>query len=151
MRTQQLAENGTRTFALVFDIGEEVIAGLLEAARRHGLGASEFKAIGAFRDVALGYWDWNSREYNRIPVDEQVEVLSLLGNITLDEAGEYRVHAHVVIGKADGTAHGGHLLEAHVRPTLEVILTETPEYLRRRHDERTGLSLLAAAGSPRAE
>ena len=70
-----------------------------------------------------------------------MEVLSLVGDIALD--GEVpRVHAHVVVGKADGSAHGGHLLEAHVWPTLEVLLVTTPDHLRRRFDPETGLALI---------
>jgi hypothetical protein len=53
-----------------------------------------------------------------------------------------RLHAHVVVGKRDGTAHGGHLLQARVRPTLEVILTESASYLARRHDPESGLALI---------
>ena len=68
---------------------------------------------------------------------EQVEVLSLIGDIA---AG--KVHAHVVLGKRSGAACGGHLLAARVRPTLEVILTESPGHLQRKHDPATGLSLI---------
>jgi predicted DNA-binding protein with PD1-like motif len=68
-------------------------------------------------------------------------VLSLVGDIALDGL-EPKVHAHVVVGKADGTAHGGHVLEAHVWPTLEVIITTSPAHLRRKHDPETGLALL---------
>ncbi len=89
----------------------------------------------------LGYFDWQRKEYRRIPIDEQVEVLNLTGNIAL-EGGEPKLHSHIVLGKADGTAHGGHLLEAHVRPTLEVIVTESPRHLERRSDPETGLALL---------
>jgi uncharacterized protein len=81
------------------------------------------------------------RKYAPIPIDEQAEVLSLLGDIA-DEDGEPLVHAHAVLGLRDGTTRGGHLLEAHARPTLEVLLTESPEFLERRHDPATGLSLI---------
>ena len=58
------------------------------------------------------------------------------------ENGVPKVHAHVVVGKADATAHGGHLVEGVVRPTLEVVITETPAYLRRRFDAQSGLALI---------
>jgi predicted DNA-binding protein with PD1-like motif len=74
-------------------------------------------------------------------VEEQVEVLSLVGDIAL-EGGQPRVHAHVVVGKRDGTAHGGHLLDARVRPTLEVILVQPPAHLRRRYDPDSRLALI---------
>jgi uncharacterized protein len=135
-------ENGRRAFALVFDIGDEVSAGLLAFAESQRLDSSHFTAIGALQDVVLGYWDWNSKTYQRIPLREQVEVLSLIGNVTLGPTGTPRIHAHIVVGKSDGTAHGGHLLEAHVRPTLEVVLLESPAHLRRTTDPKTGLALL---------
>jgi hypothetical protein len=105
------------------------------------LSAAEFTGIGAFSAAVLGYFDWQRKDYTRIPVDEQVEVLSLTGNIALAD-GEPKLHPHVVVGKADGSAHGGHLLEAHVRPTLELIVTESPAHLQRRSDPETGLALI---------
>ena len=89
----------------------------------------------------VAYFDWRTKDYRNVPIDEQVEVLSLVGDITVD-AGKPKVHAHVVVGKADATAHGGHLVEAHVRPTLEVILTEMPRHLQRRVDAKSGLHLI---------
>lgn len=142
MRVRAVRGQGERTFAVVFDTGDEVTEGLLAVAREHRLDGAHFTAIGAFQDVTLGYWDWKRKEYDRIPVTEQVEVLSLVGNIAVAPSGGPMIHAHVVIGKSDGTAHGGHLLGAHVRPTLEVIVTESPDYLRRRIDAATGLALL---------
>jgi len=105
------------------------------------LSGSHLTAIGALSDVTLGYFDRARKDYKRIPLAEQVEVLALVGDIALDQ-GEPKVHAHIVVGKGDGAAHGGHLLEAHVWPTLEVILVESPEHLRRETDEETGLALI---------
>jgi predicted DNA-binding protein with PD1-like motif len=141
MKAKLIQEQGERTYAVIFQTGDEVASGLLEFARRQQLAGSHFTAIGAFQDVVLGYFDWETKEYRKIPVREQVEVLSLVGDVAL-EKGEPKVHAHVVVGKSDGTAHGGHLLEANVRPTLEVILTESPRHLRRRHDPESGIALI---------
>ena len=60
--------------------------------------------------------------------------------------GKPKVHAHVVVGERDGSAHGGHLLEARVRPTPEVVLTESPAYLVREHDPQSGLALIRIRG-----
>jgi uncharacterized protein len=141
MKAKLIHEEGEQTFAVVFATGDEAMTGLLAFAKQQGLAASRFTGIGAFSDVTLGYFDWERKDYKRIPLREQLEVLSLVGDVTLDE-GEPKVHAHVVVGKADGTAHGGHLLEAHVRPTLEVLLVESPKHLRRTHDAETGLALI---------
>lgn len=90
----------------------------------------------------LGYFDVERKEYEKMPVEEQVEVLSLVGDITSKEDGEPQVHAHVVLGRSDSTTRGGHLLEGYVRPTLEVILVESPKHLRREWDEEVGLALI---------
>jgi predicted DNA-binding protein with PD1-like motif len=114
-------EGGRKTFAVIFDKGDEAKKGLTDFAKREGLGVSQITAIGAFSDVTLGYFDRQKMEYLKIPVREQVEVLSLLGDIVADK-GEPSVHAHVVAaGKRDGSTVGGHLLEAHVWPTLKAV------------------------------
>ena len=135
-------ENGQKTFVLVFDAGDGVMEGLMSFAKENGLDAANFTALGAFSDAALGYFDMERKEYEEIPVREQVEVLSLVGTIAPKESGEPQVHAHAVLGRSDGTTRGGHLLEARVRPTLEVVLDESPEHLRRETDPETGLPLL---------
>lgn len=142
MKTRLLSENGNhRTFAFVFDSGDSVMDGLLRFATARQLEGASFTAIGAFERVTLGYFDVGRKEYAPIDLNEQVEVLSLSGNVALGPDGP-KVHAHVVVGRSDGTAWGGHLLSARVRPTLEVIVTETSEGLRRRIDRATGLPLL---------
>ena len=134
-------QQGEKTFVLIFDTGDEVVSGLLDFTRNHHLDSSHFTALGACSDVVVGYFDWEKKEYTRIPLPEQVEVLTLVGDIALGQ-GEPKVHAHVVVGKADGTAHGGHLIEAHVRPTLEVVLVESPQHLQRQSDPESGLALI---------
>jgi predicted DNA-binding protein with PD1-like motif len=145
MKSTAIGEGG-ETYVLVFDKGDEVMENLAEFASERELTAGHFTAIGAFSDVTLGFLDPETKEYAPISVDEQVEALSLVGDISL-ENGERRVHAHVVVGKRDGRAYGGHLLEAHVWPTLEVVLTESPAHLRRRVDAETGLPLIALEDS----
>jgi uncharacterized protein len=138
----RVLEQGRRsTYAVIFEKGDEFIARLTSWAKEKNLGGSHFTAIGAFREVTLGYFNREKKDYQKIPIREQVEVLSLIGDIALKD-GDPQVHAHVVVGKADGSAHGGHILEARVWPTLEVILTESPKHLCRKFDPETGLALI---------
>lgn len=136
-----LLRPGERTFAVVFETGDEFIAGLTGFAKENNLAASHFTAIGTFRDARLAYFQIEEKEYKPIPVNEQVEVLALIGNITLYD-GEPKVHAHVVVGRPDGTVLGGHILEAHVRPTLEVMIVETASHLQRTFNPEIGLPLI---------
>jgi hypothetical protein len=144
MNSKLLDSTGQKTFALVFDKGDEVVAGLTAFARAQKVGAAHFTAIGAFSEVTLGYFDRGLKDYKKMPLKEQVEVLSLIGDIALDGEAP-KVHAHVVVGLSDGAARGGHLLEGRVWPTLEVILVESPRFLRKRHDPETGLALIDPA------
>jgi predicted DNA-binding protein with PD1-like motif len=141
MKFKLINETGEKTFALIFDKGDEVIGLLKKFAEDERLLTSHFSGIGALRDVVLGFFDPLRKEYKKIPVREQVEVLSMNGDITI-QGGSPKIHAHVVIGKSDGTAHGGHLMEAHVFPTLELILMESPKFMMRRFDAETGLALI---------
>ncbi len=138
------ADNGMRTFAVVFDKDDDVREMLMEFALANRFADAQLTAIGAFSEVTLGYFDRQRKDYRRIPINEQVEVLSLAGNVVLKD-GKPELHAHVVVGKADGSANGGHFLGGRVWPTLEMILTELPEHLRRTHDEQTGLALIRLA------
>lgn len=141
MKSKLLNDGEQKTWALILDKGDDPITELKQFAQKEKLGGSHFTAIGAFSETTLGYFNWESKEYEKIPINEQVEVISLMGDIAVKD-GQPQVHAHVVLGKRDGTAHGGHLLEASVRPTLEVILTESPTHLRKKHDAETGLALI---------
>jgi predicted DNA-binding protein with PD1-like motif len=142
MQSRVIQEENPRTWAIIFKTGDELASGLGNFAKENGLTSSSFKGLGAFENAVLGYFDWERKDYKKIPIREQVEVLSLIGDVAVDQ-GEPSVHAHIVVGKSDGTAHGGHLLEAHVRPTLEIVLTETPGHLRKAYDPESGLALIS--------
>jgi len=141
MRWKQI-EDEPKTFVLVFETGDEIASVLQQFARGQRLGGSSFEAIGALSHAKLGWLNWETKRYDPACVlDEQVEVLSLIGDIALRD-GEPQVHAHMVVGRADGTAHGGHLLEARVRPTCELILTESPIRLQKKLDPESGIALI---------
>jgi predicted DNA-binding protein with PD1-like motif len=137
-------DQGQRTFAVVLAPGEEAFSSLSSFAKERKLSAAQISAIGAFSEATLQYFDWETKKYNDIPVREQVEVASLLGDIALSPEGEPALHLHAVLGRRDGQAIAGHLAKATVRPTLEVIVTESPAHLRKKHDAVSGLALIDA-------
>ncbi len=151
MRALEVAAAPLRTWVVVFEPGEDPIAGLTGWARDAGVDGAGFTAIGAFEEADIGWFDLDARDYHENAVRRQVEVLSLVGDITagVEPGDDPKVHAHVVLGARDGSAHGGHLLRAAVRPTLEVVVSETPTTLRRRHDAATGLALIDLEASAR--
>src|SRR5262245_41427489 len=142
MRSAILDEHEPKTHLLVFDPGEEVMKGLLAFVKREGLAAGHLTAIGAVSDAVLGFFDRQAKDYRRIPQQGQAEVLSMIGDVALKEDGQPGVHVHAVLGLPDGSTRGGHLIEARVWPTLEVVLTESPRHLRRTFRPDLGLALI---------
>ena len=131
-----------KTYALIFETGDELATGLSQFASEQKLAGSSFKAIGAFSAVKLAWFNWQTKKYQpSVVLAEQVELLSLVGDIALKD-GKPQVHAHAIVGRSDGTAHGGHLVEAYVRPTCEVVLTESPEHMQKQIDPESGLALI---------
>ena len=100
MKIRQLDDlEGRRTFVMVCETGDDPVEALTAAAKRFDLRAASLSGIGAFSAVTLGFFDHARRDYRRRVIREQVEVVSLIGNVALDR-GEPRVHAHVVVGRS---------------------------------------------------
>lgn len=130
-----------RTFVITFAQGDEPVSLLTGFARQEQLAGCQVTAIGACERCVVGYFDRDHKRYRRIAIEEQAEVLSLLGDIAHSDDGPV-VHLHAVLGLCDGTTRGGHLLEASVWPTLELIVQEWPAHLCKRFDPHVGLALI---------
>ncbi len=146
MQSKLLHEaGGQRTFAVILASGDEVLSGLQEFVQRENIHTATLTAIGALSSAVLNYFDWEKKKYVKIPVREQVEVATLMGDVADDPKGQPTLHIHIVLGTRNGSAKAGHLGEGHVRPTLEVIVTESPAHLRKVKDDETGLALIRPA------
>jgi predicted DNA-binding protein with PD1-like motif len=142
MKVQLLsAIHGRKTYAVIFSKGDEAFSGLADFARQYHVTAAHFTAIGALESAKLAWFDPTRKMYKQISIDSQVEVLSMMGDIALYK-GKPVIHTHMVVGLPDGTTRGGHVLEAHVRPTLEVMVTVEPNAMHRRLNPETDLTLI---------
>lgn len=130
-----------KTYAIIMDNGDEVTEQLMAFANEENVNASQFTAIGAFSEAVTGFFDFSIKDYRKTTFKEQMEVLVLTGDISIYK-DQYKIHAHVVLGGKDGAAHGGHLVKGIVHPTLEIILNESPEYLKREMDRDSGIPLI---------
>ncbi|MDF2119501.1 DNA-binding protein [Roseiarcaceae bacterium H3SJ34-1] len=143
MKSKLLADrDGMRTFVVVLDQGEEAFATLSKFAAEEAIGAASLTALGAFEAATVGWFDFASKNYRKIPVSEQCEVLSLIGDVAIGDDGKPSLHAHAVLGLSDGSTRGGHLLKGMVRPTLEVMVVEAPPHLRRKKRADLGIALI---------
>jgi predicted DNA-binding protein with PD1-like motif len=133
-----LRDGDAKTYLLVFHTGQEVMKGLLAFARKHHLVAGHLAGIGAISDAVIGYFDPQKNAYLRIHEEGQHEVRSLTGNLALNNDEPF-FHVHTVLGRRGGWTRGGHLFEATVRPTVELVLIASPSPVRRKIDPETGL------------
>ena len=130
---------------VILDSGEEALAALTKFANEAKISAASLTAIGAFEKATVGWFDFVSKSYRKIEVGEQCEVLSAIGDIAIGDDGKASLHVHIVLGLSDGSTRGGHLLDGKVRPTLEVVVTETPAKLRRKKRKDLGIALIDIA------
>ena len=129
------------TYAVIFGAGDEILGGLTMFAEEQHISAARITGIGSIHNGTLAWLNPDTKKFRMIHIDQQAEVLSLLGDIAMYQ-GKPVVHVHMVVGFGDGTAHGGHLLQAHVWPTLEVIVTSYPRPLYKKVDPEKGIAVI---------
>jgi uncharacterized protein len=143
MKSARIAGDvGAETCVVILETGEEALAALTKFANDAGITGASLTAIGAFQNATVGWFDFDQKTYKEIEVAQQCEVLSAIGDVAVGDDGKASLHVHVVLGLSDGTTRGGHLLAGKVRPTLEVVLTDTPAHLRRKKRADLGIALI---------
>jgi predicted DNA-binding protein with PD1-like motif len=145
MQSRLVTASPAHVHVIILDSGEEAFAALTEFANEEKLSAASLTAIGAFERATIGWFDLVSRNYRKIEINEQCEVLSAIGDVAVGDDGKASLHVHVVLGLSDGSTRGGHFLSGIVGPTLEVVLTEAPSRLRRRKRPDLGIALVDLA------
>ena len=131
----------TKQYAVIFYQGDEAFSGLMEFADKYHVTSAHFTAIGALNRATLGWFDPQRKMYKKIPINGQHEVIGMSGDIALYQ-GKPVVHTHMIVGSPDGTTRAGHVLDAIVSPTLEVMVTVDPIAMKKRLDPETDLTLI---------
>lgn len=134
-------EKGLRTYAVIFRKDDELLSGLTDFAMQYHVTDAHFTGIGAVSGATVGWLDLSRKLYHAIPVNEQVEVLSMIGDVATFN-GKPVVHAHMVFGRHDGSTVGGHLWEATANPTVEVFVTASAAPLEKVPDDASGMKLI---------
>jgi predicted DNA-binding protein with PD1-like motif len=143
MKSKSFNDGAERTFVLVLDQGEEAFKTITAFADKEGISGASVSAIGAFSRAHLGWFDLAAKKYQPIDVNDQCEVLSLIGDVAQGEDGKASLHLHAVLGLKDGSVRGGHFLSGLVQPTLEVTIRESVVQLRRRKRADLGIALIS--------
>ena len=122
-------------------LGGDLLAEIAAVADEHGMAVAELRAIGALQRARLSFYDQGTHQYEEFSVDEPLELVSLLGNVSRRD-GATAVHAHAVLAGHHGGCIGGHVAPGCALFACELILQElVGEPLERTHDEQTGLPL----------
>ncbi|MFW9844252.1 MAG: PPC domain-containing DNA-binding protein [Candidatus Thorarchaeota archaeon] len=136
-----MTENTGRVIVIRLEPGEDILTSIEKIVAEYKLLSGHLSLIGAVSKVHLGYFDLHEKVYKDFTIDEDLEIVSCVGNISRLNEG-YVVHAHVVASDVNGRCYAGHLMEGcTVSLTIEIVITEFTEMSRTR-DETTGLNLL---------
>lgn len=137
----KIIQTDGHTMLLRFDRGDEVVSFLEKIAEEHNIGAGYFQAIGACGELTISFYDLETQAYLDQTYTEDLEILSLLGNIAMFQHKPL-VHAHGTFGRRDYSTIGGHVKRMVVSATCEMNLTTLSRPIERSHDADTGLNLI---------
>lgn len=138
------ADGPTKTYAIVFAPGDEILSGLLEFATKYHVQSAHFTAIGDAKSVKFGWYDKSRKMFKVTAINAYAEITSLVGDVALVN-GKPSVHGHIAVATEDGIVHGGHLLEAFVEPTLEVMMTVEPAALFKKRNDALNVNIIDPA------
>jgi len=123
------------------ETGEHAAEAVTEVLRRENVTYASLTGLGAVRWAKFAYYNATTKSYEEHEIDEQMEVISLVGNTTLRDGVPF-IHWHVALARHDMSMIGGHFLDAVIRPTLEVWLRRESAEVHRVFDEGSGLALM---------
>ena len=135
---------GEQIYSIIFYKDDDVMSGLTDFAIAHKVSDAHFTAIGAVSGATLAWLDIPKKMYSRIAVTQQVEVVSLIGDIAVFN-GVPVVHMHAVLCKPDGSTAAGHVFELISNPTVEVFMTVDTTPLKKKADNASGMKLIDPA------
>lgn len=123
MKVDVLPASPSRSFAVHFSAGDELMSGMTDFAEKNHLKLSEVRGLGGISSAVVSAYDPQKGAFKRFNIDQKGELVSLQGEITVQD-GKPQFHAHVVFVLVDGTVHGGHLVEAHINPIANLFVNE---------------------------
>lgn len=128
------------TIILRIDPGEEICRSLLDLAEEQKIELASVSGLGAINRFTVCVYDTLTKEFHVNHFEGAYEIASLTGTLT-EKDGQPYLHVHMSAGDAGGAVVGGHLKEAYVSATAEIVVAVIPGHVGRRMDEEIGLNL----------
>lgn len=140
MKITRTVEPGKRLIGKLAH-GSDLLEALTAICVEQGIQLGRLEALGAVQKARIGFYNQQTREYEFLELDQELEILKVVGNVSLKD-GKTMVHAHITLGDNEGKAYGGHLAPGTVVFACEYVIQElVGEPLERGFDEETGLPL----------
>ncbi len=121
--------------------GDEIISSITELCKKEAIKAGSISGIGATQLVEAGFYSFKKKRYCGYCFNQNMEILSLLGNISTKDGDPY-LHLHIVVSNDEGEALGGHLTKAIISVTGEIFIDTIDVEINREPDSLTGINLM---------
>ena len=129
-----------KTIVMRIDKGEEILTQLKAMALKENVQLASVRALGATNDFTVGVFKVEEKKYYANHFTGDFEIVSLTGTISTMN-GEYYAHLHMSAGDAQGRVFGGHLNEAIISATCEMVVEVIDGQVDRAFSEEVGLNL----------
>lgn len=126
--------------ALRLDVGDEILKAVKEVCEKEDIKLASVTGLGAVSKAVVGLYRVSEQEYVRNVFEQDMELVSLIGNISQKD-GEVYLHLHASLADEKGRVVGGHLNEAVISVTGEIWIDPVDGCIGRRVDEKTGLNV----------
>lgn len=129
-------------YVLRLEKGEEIISEVKELCKKEQISLGTISGIGASNKIEIGLFNTETKEYKTSIKEGMFEITSLLGNITCKDKEVY-LHCHINFSDSSLNTYGGHLVQAYISATCEIVITKIDGTVNREFDENIGLNLLS--------
>jgi len=131
------------SYLLRIEPNEELFKSLLDFAYKKKIKSAFFYGLGACKSCVIGRYNAKNKNYDWRKFNQEMEILSLVGNLTWKNRELY-LHIHCTLADKNLKSIGGHLKELIVFPTCEILLTSFTKKVNRFYDNFTNLYLIDA-------
>lgn len=128
-------------YFLRLERGEKVIETLKDFCTKNKIRCGYFFGIGALGKAELAHYIVENKKYTSKIFKQPLEIVNMAGNITRMN-NEVYLHCHITLSDEEMKAVAGHLKEATIAATCEIILVKLNASISRKFNDFIGLNLL---------
>jgi predicted DNA-binding protein with PD1-like motif len=128
-------------WVIILHTGDKIIESLTGFVKENGIKSGHFSAIGAVSRAEIAHFSFQEKKYSYKEFNQSLEILGIWGSVSYKD-NDIVVHAHITLSDEEMHAFGGHLKEATVSATCEIMFTELGQKILRKPNPELGLNLI---------